>query len=135
MALSPREAFKFGFLLRCADEGLGEGAIADRVKTAATLLDGQEKQAGGMADALVNAAKSLGGLATRAGGLGLAGGAALGGLGGHLLAKSTEREVDPEEAKMEELIAAYQQQTERARRAAQRRSYRERKAPRAPSFF
>ena len=66
----------------------------------------------------VNLAKNLGIT-------GLAGSAVLGAGGGYLAAKMTETDASPEEAKTQELIAAYQQMADRARRSMQMRRYRQ----------
>ena len=45
MSLTNREAFKFGFLLRCADENLSQEETQERIKAAADHLhwDGQPR--------------------------------------------------------------------------------------------
>lgn len=147
MSLSPRQAFKFGFLLRCADENLSPLETESRIKYAMACLqwDGQtplplqqdvvdsalaawEKQAvGGAIGGITN-------LMTTLGITGLLGGAGLGAAGGHLAARMTEGDADPEEMKQQELMAAYRQQAERIRRQMAARSYRQPKAPRPPSL-
>lgn len=124
--LTPRQQFKFGFLLRCADEGLDSVETKGRIKLAEGLL---EKQAINPFRAAVDAAKNIGW-----GGLALAG---AGGLGaGYGLGKLTSDNVDPEEVKKQELIAAYKQQVDRIRRNSKTRSYRGQSgAPRAPSLM
>ncbi len=104
--MTEREAFKFGFLLRCADEGLSPPQLQARIKLAEGWLSG---------------ATNLG---LGAAGLGLAASAGLGAGAGYLTARATEPDVDPEEAKMQELIAAYKQQADQARRTASRIGYR-----------
>lgn len=146
MSLTPRQAFKFGFLLRCADENLSDAEVQARVKYAMDRFtwDGQralpidrsvvlqaltdwEKQANvaGLLRGGVNLAKNLGWW-------GLMGGAGAGALGGYTAAKMTEEDIDPNEVKKQELIAAYKQQAERIRRQMLARSYRQPKAPRKP---
>jgi hypothetical protein len=51
-------------------------------------------------------------------------GAGAGILGGYTMAKMTDQDADPEMAKQYELIAAYKQQAERARRQAQATAHR-----------
>jgi hypothetical protein len=110
MSLTPREAFRFGFLLRCAEVGL---SAADGEQLITQHL---QKQAGWLG----TAGKAIG--TAGAAGLGLA---AVGGMGaGYLGAKMTENVMDPEEAKKRELIAAYMQQTDYAKRMAARTKYR-----------
>lgn len=102
------EQFKFGFLLRCADEGLSPPQIEERIKLASVI--------GGIGGAMAAGAKGTAGLL----GAGLAGSALLGAGGGYIAAKAQEQQVDPEEAKQQELIAAFRQHAEQARRTAAR---------------
>jgi hypothetical protein len=151
MSLTPRQAFKFGFLLRCADENLSEEETQGRIKLAMDRLtwDGQpvpidaaiiereiaewEKQAaGGIIGGLGQGLGAVGGLLKDLGWVGLLGGAGAGALGGYSAARMTKKDVDPKEMKKQELIAAYKQQAERIRRQMAARSYRQPKAPRAP---
>jgi hypothetical protein len=101
--MTPREGFKFGFLLRCAEEGLTAAEAQERAARA-------EKRAG--------VGGTLWDLGTKGLVLGAAGVAGLGGLGGYGLAKMQEGEVDPAEIQRQELIDAYTSQAELARRKA-----------------
>jgi len=134
--LSPREAFKFGFLLRCADEGLDEAETQQRIKLASLFIDnvqdpGIHKQAMG------TLGKLLGGSA-KLGLLGMAAGGGLGLAGGYMAGKLTDKEVDPDDIKQQELIAAYQQEADKIRRNAKLRMYRNQqkstRSPRKPSL-
>lgn len=118
--MTPREAFKFGFLLRCADENLSDEETHERIKLAEALLP---KQAA-LVPELFNAAGNLtyGGAV-----LGLLGAAGAGGLGGYTLAKATEPDVSVEEQKQRELTQAYQIQAERARQARARKGFRQKR--------
>lgn len=145
MTMTPRQAFKFGFLLRCADENLSDEQVAERIKYAAERLgwDGEspllpaelveaclatwEKQASPL-----EGVGAIGNLVKNLGLWGLAGGAGLGAGAGYLTARMTDKEVDPDEVKKQELIAAYKQQAERIRRQMAARSYRQPKTPRVP---
>ncbi len=107
--MTDREAFKFGFLLRCADEGLSPEQTRERVKLAYGL--------GAAAGLAIKAPLAIAALGIPA--------AALAGAGaGYVGAKLTDPPVDPDEAKKQELIAAYRQQADRARRTAARVGYR-----------
>lgn len=103
--LTPRQAFKFGFLMRCAEEGLTQQETTARIKLAGIM-------------------SSLGNLAVAAPAVTLAasgvGGAAL----GYGAAKLTEPDADPEEAKLQELMAAYRMYADHARRNTKQRGYR-----------
>jgi hypothetical protein len=150
MSLTPRQQFKFGFLLRCADEGLTLEQTHERVKEAlafhekeagiAEIISGALKgigsAAGGVAEGVGKAAPVVADAAKSLGLLGL-GGAAVGGIGaGHLAALAGEKEIDPEEIKKQELIATYRQQADRVRRNMAARSYRDdTPKPRAPQLF
>jgi len=134
MSLSSREAFKFGFLARCADDGLDDAGIAARVATANQLLCKSAQGVGTAASAI----------AKLTGGLGFAGVlAAL--TGGGVLGHATARMREPyasledavEEAQQEELIAAYQQAAQQAAAQARRVKYRDPRAgkPRPPKLI
>lgn len=115
MAWTNKQAFNFGFLARCVEEGLDEDQIRDRTKLAHFVM-GQEKKAdGSVLSNLSRFATSLPALGLIGAGVGGAGiGYGLGILGG-----GTPR--DPSELKMEELANAYRQHAERARRETKRR--------------
>jgi len=143
--LSPSEAFKFGFLLRCADEGLDPAETSGRIKLAAEFLRNIketdfEKAAtiGGIATGIGKGIGGLASLAKNLGIVGLLGSGAVGLGGGYLAGRLTDKEVDPDEIKQQELIAAYQQEADRIRRAAKLRAYRNQQSsprrPRSPSL-
>lgn len=140
MSLTNREAFKFGFLLRCADENLSPEETQERIKLAMDHFrwDGQprvdaqllqqtlqtwEKRGTGEIAGILNFLRSSGMY-----GIGAAAGA--GAMGGYGLAKTMQPQVDTDEIKQQELVAAYRQQTERIRRLMAARSYRQNPAPR-----
>ena len=114
VSLTPKEAFRLGFLLKCAELGLAPAAI--REKTAAI-----KQSLMGIGDAI----STLGLAPIPLAALQIAGGAGLGIAGGYGAAKLLEEDNDPEIAKKYELIAAYRQQAERARRQASRLAYRQ----------
>jgi len=126
--LDQRQAFKFGFLLRCADEGLTPEQTQVRVKEACDRLE-QIKTAN-----VLGGIGGIGKFLMNAGLLGLGGSAALGAAGGAGLASLMEEDADPEDVKRQELAAAYQQQAERIRRSMASHSYRPSTAPRKPSL-
>jgi len=135
--LSDREQFRLGFLLACANNGLTPDEVRSITKQATALL---EKRA--VSDRGLGIGKGLQhGLnwwfktPLSVGMWGLAGSAGLGALGGHLAAKMTEQEIDPDDVKTKELIELYRQHAERARRNAQRLRYRQpRRAPQEMSL-
>lgn len=95
--MEAREAFKMGFLLRCAEERLDPAQVRERVK-----------RAGQFGDA-VGGALSLGtGVFTKLlPALAVGGGALTGLTGGHALAKLQDPGYDPEEINRQELLATY----------------------------
>lgn len=115
--MTPREGFKFGFLYRCAEEGLTPAEAFDRARR------GLEKRANpGLLGQGIGAA--WGGLKTL-GGLGVLGAvgvpAVLGAGTGLALANAQEKDVDPEEVRRQELISAYRFHADQARRRAMMR--------------
>lgn len=134
MPLTAQENFRLGFLLRCAEEGCDTTEIRERVKLASALTKFAWSVTNDVISPLWSAAKAVGTLPIHMTAAGLAGSAVLGGAGGYGLAKLQNSDIDPEEAKRQELISAYQLQAELARRRAQQRTYR-RSAPAAPKLF
>lgn len=121
--MTNHEAFRFGFLLRCADEGLSSEQIDARVKQASAI-----KTADGIMGSWGNAPGALGALwdaikSTTA--LGLAGSGLAGAGIGYTLANATAPSVTPEDVKQQELALAYKQQAERLRRLRKLRAYRD----------
>jgi len=113
--MNVKEAFKLGFLSRCADEGLTPDETRARIRDAHAYI----KQANPFGDAY-DAFKGVvgSGLSTAAGiakPLAIAGPPLAGAGVGYALAKANEEEVDPEEAKKQELLAEYQRVIDRAR--------------------
>lgn len=112
--MTTQEAFKFGFLLRCAEEGLSSSAVARRVKLAFDA-----STAAALPGAAVGAVKDVGGAAAGLGkgtldafwrtwlGTALAGGA-VGAGGGYLMANAMDDNVDPADARDAETLAEYQ---------------------------
>lgn len=132
--LTPQESFRLGFLLRCAEEGCTPAEIEQRVKLA-FIVRGLEKHAvANPVDTGIGLAKTWASLPLHIAGLGIAGSGLLGAGIGYGAAKLQDEDVDPEEAKRQELIAAYKMQADRARRRAQQRGYR-RPAPAEPRLF
>lgn len=112
-AMSPREAFKFGFLLKCAEAGLDAAATR-------SLVDQAIEKIASDGVGLWGKGKDLLSLLQQLGGWGLAAGVGTGAGLGYMTAKMTEPNVDAEEYKKMELIAALRQQTAHANRMSQR---------------
>lgn len=103
--MTPREAFKVGFLLRCVEEGLSTEDAQLRVKRASWLGDA--------ANAGSRVVSGLAGpVALAAVGLPIVAGVA----GGHLAAKAVDDKSDVTEAKTNEILAEYQRLTDQAKR-------------------
>ena len=118
MELTSKEAFRLGFLARCAEEGLTGPELQSRIKLAAekqalgylegTLLAGQLGR--GAANSLYDIARSG---ATLLLGAPLAGGLAAGGLGGYALAKFNEPNVSDDDVKAQEISDTYRRYAQR----------------------
>jgi hypothetical protein len=145
MSLTREEAFKIGFLLRCADEGLTPEETAQRIKQASMMnKEGQfplpwaVSTAGKLIGlAGTSAATGIGSFIGSAPGRVLGAGAAvlpaagitalalpaLGGAGaGYLAAKSTSSDADDlEQAKQDEIEGEYYRLAQEARRNAARK--------------
>ena len=95
--LTPLEAFRVGFLYKCADDGLTPDQIRQRVEVAASLV---EKHAGLLGD--------LGSAASQLGTWGTAGAIAapigVGAVGGYMAHKLQEDDLDEDDVKQQELI-------------------------------
>lgn len=117
MDVTEKEAFKLGFLYRCAEEGVAGEELQARVKTAAEVV----KQGFIDLSKWNNALANMGNLAY----LPLAGATIAGGLGGHALAKLTEPDVDEDDLKAKELAAAYKAYAARAKTNRKLRLYRQ----------
>lgn len=116
--LTSREAFKLGFLARCAEEGLSADQIAGRVKAAA---DKFASFLGGVTGGLGSAAGSV--LSTGVP-LALIAPAALGGVAGYGLSRMTDiDDTDVAEVKNRELLDTYAQETAKLRRQKAVRDY------------
>jgi hypothetical protein len=104
--LTPQEAYKIGFLVRCAEEGLSAEQTKQRVK-----------QANWIPTPISNLLTTLG-----KGGLfgALVAPAAIGGIGGVALGKARDDDFDMEEAKKEEELAEYYRAIEQLSRSTRR---------------
>lgn len=105
--LNEKEAFRLGFLARCAEEGLTGEQLQSRIKLAG------DKQAG--------VGTWLGYLLGSAPAVGLAGGAAL----GYGAAKMMAPDVDEEDIKAKELAETYKIYEQRARAKRKAHQYRQ----------
>lgn len=116
MDVTEKEAFKLGFLQRCAEEKLIGSALESRIKAAEAFVKGAALQLPTLSDswqALGNVAYAPLMLATVGGGL-----------AGHLAGKMTEPDVDEEDLKARELAAAYKAYAARAKTNRKLRLYR-----------
>lgn len=111
-AISEKDAFKLGFLARCAEEQLVGPALDARIKRAA------EKQSGTLKDILSGLATGVG----VAGAAGLAGGAGI----GYGLAHATTPRISDDEIRAQELAQTYRIYADRARaKNRMKKKYRE----------
>ena len=116
MDVTEKEAFKLGFLYRCAEESLTGANLDGRVKAAADLCKSGAIDFG----MLNNAFSATKGLAA----VPIMLGTFAGGLGGHVAAKLTEPDVDEDDIKARELAAAYKAYAARAKTNRKLRLYR-----------
>jgi hypothetical protein len=116
MDVNEKEAFKLGFLYRCAEESLTGADLTGRIKSAEDLCKA------GFIDfsVLNNALNATKGIAAAP----IMLGTVAGGLGGHLAAKLTEPDVDEDDLKAKELAAAYKAYAARAKTNRKLRLYR-----------
>lgn len=115
MDVTEKEAFKLGFLQRCAEEQLTGAALATRIKAAASFVK-SALELPSMGDSW----KAVGNIAYAPLMLATLGG----GLAGHLAGKVTEPDVDEEDLKARELAAAYKAYAARAKTNRKLRLYR-----------
>jgi hypothetical protein len=132
MPLTPEQAFKVGFLVRCADEGLTPEEIAERVKAASAmeklsfifpLMTGAATAAGSFIGGLPGKALQFAGALAPAAGVAAVGAPVLAGAGlGYLGAKATASDSDDlEQAKQDEIEGEYYRLSQEARRNAARK--------------
>jgi uncharacterized protein YdbL (DUF1318 family) len=123
MALSQAQAFKIGFLMKCAEQGLTIEETHERVKEAITKLK-MQKNANMITDPLKFIGSKTWDAGKVLGSLGLAGAVGLpivGGAGaGYLAAKATQSDGTGlvEDAKQDEIVGEYERLAEEARRRA-----------------
>jgi hypothetical protein len=129
MELTEKEAFRLGFLTRCAEEGLTGSNLQSRIKSAG------EKQAlvgyilpalalGGGLAALRGGAGELGSSLGTLAGLPIAGGLAAGSALGWGAAKATEPDISEEDIKAQELADTYRIYANRAKANRKAHQYR-----------
>lgn len=110
--MSPQEAFKIGFLLGCADQGLDTETTHGLVKRASRVLGEMIEAPGRIAASVMPAVLNAGLLASV--GIPIAGGAGI----GWAAAKLTDDDSNVDETKSDEILAEYQRLTDQARRQA-----------------
>jgi len=118
--MNTKEAFKVGFLHKCAEDGLTPEQTFARAKKATAMM----KVAGAGAELLGGAKDVVGGAGSLLWRLGLPaallGPPAVGALGGYGIAQLGEETFDAEEAKKRELVAAYERASQQLERSKQR---------------
>lgn len=118
--MTEKDAFKAGFLARCADEGLTGAELGARLSAAA---DWPKQAALNPLEYLPNFSQALG--ATKMLGVaGLLGAGAAGGLAGHVAGTLNQPDLDEEDIKARELAAAYKALAAKARTNRKLRVYR-----------
>lgn len=123
MALDTREAFKLGFLLRCAESGYGPDGLAGTVCAADSLL----KRAEGIMGPINSIFKPVANVGVNTAAATLLGiPVGIGALGGYMAHKATEKPIDEEDVKNTEVADEYQRLARIARMNARLKSLRRR---------
>jgi hypothetical protein len=115
MDVTEKEAFKLGFLHRCAEERLTGASLDHRISAAASFV-----KAALELPSLSDSWKAMGNVAYAPLMLATVGG----GLAGHVAGKMTEPDVDEDDLKARELAAAYKAYAARAKTNRKLRLYR-----------
>lgn len=107
--MTPAQLYKFGFLLRCAEENLTPEQTDERARKA---LSGTQKQAGEVWNATAGLAKALlsAGMV-----LPIVAGAGIGVGGGMLAASAAHPEISESELRRQEILSELQKNTQRLR--------------------
>jgi len=132
MSLTKQQAFRLGFLLRCAEEGCDAAEVNQRVDIAMTKIAARQKQAlnpvketvdtvTSVANPLTSLAKMLFMAPIHLSALGIAGSGLAGAGVGYGLARMQNNNVDPAEVKRQELTNAYRVQADALLRRTSRR--------------
>lgn len=125
--LEPKDAFKVGFLHRCAEAGLSRDEIRDTVKTA------QDKLAsllGGVAGPLASAATSIGAP------MALLAPPLLGGAAGYALSRATDiDDTDVKDVQDRELLDTYKTESDRLRRQKAVRDFKKSQAQQYRPYY
>jgi hypothetical protein len=116
MDVTEKEAFKLGFLQRCAEEQLTGSVLDWRIKAAESFVKSAAMQLPSLSDSF----QALGNVAYTPLMLATVGG----GLAGHVAGKMTEPDVDEDDIKARELAAAYKAYAARAKTNRKLRLYR-----------
>lgn len=125
MSLTPREAFKVGFLARCVEDGLSPSQIGERVKQASEKLAFLSELAGKAMDV---GAGAVGGLYNYGLPMALAAPPILGGMAGYGLARATDiDDTDVADIKDQEVLDEYRRQTQRLGREREVKDYQRQK--------
>lgn len=118
--MTEKDAFKAGFLARCAEEGLTGAELSARINVAADVMT---KRAFDPMALLPNFSQALGATKWLAG-AGLLGAGVAGGLAGHVAGTLNQPDLDEEDIKARELAAAYKALAAKARTNRKLRVYR-----------
>lgn len=125
--LSPKDAFKVGFLERCVEQGMGPAEMLAAVKTASDVFE-KRGFLGDLLGKTVDVAKGVGGAALGYGlPLALAAPVVGGGALGYGLARATDiDDTDVDEIKSREIIEEYARQAAKLRQQKDVRDYHQR---------
>jgi len=107
--MTPKEAFKIGFLEKCAEDGLSNEEIVKRIRNSKMLVKLAYNQPGWVDDTGQGLLDLSSNIFNKVWPLILAGPPLLGAAGGYMLAKARGDSYDKDEAKTREIIGSYQQ--------------------------
>jgi hypothetical protein len=126
--MTEKDAFKAGFLARCAEEGLTGAELSARINVAADVMTKRAFNPMALLPndpmaLLPNFSQALGATKMLAG-AGLLGAGVAGGLAGHVAGTLNQPDLDEEDIKARELAAAYKALAAKARTNRKLRVYR-----------
>jgi hypothetical protein len=131
--LNEREAFKVGFLARCAEHGMTRSEIRQAVKTALDKLASGSGILGGLASAAGHIGSSVANIGIP---LALVAPPVLGGIGGAMAANATDiNDTDVKDIQDKEVLDTYRQETAKLKRQRQVRQYRKANQPRSRAYY
>lgn len=107
--MTPKEAFKIGFLEKCAEDGLSDEEIVKRIRNSKMMTKLALGGAGMADDTIGGVFNFFGNVLDKAWPMFLVGPPLAGAAGGYVLSQAKNDAYDKDEAKTREIVGAYQQ--------------------------